>query len=330
MNIKFFSFDRLKKYVLIKKSFKVISAGDYVVWATPKINVESININYDRYENEICKFIKEFEYILTNVIEGIDLSLFYNHINELSFERKVGNISEDDLFEYEGVYSLKNNKIVYQNWCSTVLGHELFHMASSIKIDDKEFIGFMQTNDNGDIGIGVGLNEGYTQMLTERYVEKEDYPRYPLTQFFVKKIEDIVGKENIEKMYFKADLEGLVSFLEKYNTRNNVLRFINMLDIVTTYEKIYNSDMVDKKLIQYFFKKAFKDMSNFLFCTLMNKINIEQYNPEFDARKLNEMGNSFISEFLGNLYYQNKEYTLLTGVNLIKYSVKAKRKKNNK
>ena len=326
MAIKLFNFDRMKGYILVKTSFYGILSDYNVIWETPKIISSTTDINYDRFDNNLINFIIEFEYILNNVIEGIDLNLFYNKVNTLTYENMT-NISGNDIFTYDGLYSLKANKIIYQSCCRSVLGHELFHMASAVKLGDKSYVGFMQTNDDGDIGIGVGLNEGYTQMLTERYIEKEEYSRYPLTQFFVKKVEDIVGKVNMQKMYFKADLEGLVSFLEKYNTRKNISRFINILDVVTTYEKLYTSDMVDRKIIECFFKKAFRDMSNFLFCTLMNKIKTERNNPEYDVNQLIEMGNSFIQEFLGNLYYRDKEYTLLTNINIANYSIKSRIKK---
>lgn len=330
MGLKLFNFDRLKKYILIRASFFVLDDVKTEIWAAPKVLGKAREIDYDRFDDEIGTFVRKFEYILTNVIDNIDLTLFYNHINCVSFKKEHIRLGDSNLVEYDGVYSLKNNNIIYQNFCDMVMGHEMFHMASSLKIGNHEFIGFMQIDSKEEIGIGVGLNEGYTQMLTERYIAKEDWPRYPLAQCFTKKIEDIVGRDNMEKMYFKADLEGLVSYLEKYNTRDNILRFLNILDVVTNYEKIYNSNMVDKKIIRYFFKIAFKDMSNFLFCTLMNKINIERDNPKFDYKELINMGNSFISEFLGNLYYQNKEYTLLSVFNLLSYSAKVKIKEKFK
>lgn len=317
MTIRLFNFDRTKKYVLIRKSFRSMDINGNIIRAAPNIDVNNREINYDRFEEDIEEFVRKFEYILTNVIDGIDLNLFYNHINSLVFEKDLSN--DNGLIDYEGVYSLKSNKVIYQNLCPTVIGHELFHMASSIIDGDREYIGFMQVIVGGEMGIGIGLNEGYTQTLTERYVEKENYSRYPLSQFFVKKIEEIVGKEVMEKLYFKADLEGLIRVLEKYNTRDNILRFINILDVVTTYEKIYNSDMVDKKVIQYFFKLAFRDMCNFLFWTFMNKRSIES------DRYSDKETNAFVSGLLGTFYYRDKEYNLLKVIDLISYKVRSKK-----
>ena len=97
--------------------------------------------------------------------------------------------------------------------------------------------------------IGTGLNEGYTQVLNERYFySKGTYIGcYSLFVRFASYLEVLVGQEKMESLYFKADLEGLIQELEKYASRDEVLRLIKDIDYI--FEATYYAFMPLPKII---------------------------------------------------------------------------------
>ena len=82
--------------------------------------------------------------------------------------------------------------------------HELFHMASSYEGQDGFlFSGFRQYRIL-DSSIGLGLNEGYTQALTEHYFRDFDIPKtYPLEVKAARNLESIIGREKMGSSILK-------------------------------------------------------------------------------------------------------------------------------
>ena len=322
MRINLYKYNNIKKCILIRKSFK--QRNNDIILPSLKLNVDNIEIDYSRFDEEMVEYIKKFESILRDNINCDNLIFFYNHINELIIE-KVDSVIDDAAVNGIGKYSLKDNKIIYCDLDS--LDHEFVHFASSISKDGVEYVGFFQKNCQG-YWIGLGLNEGYAQIITERYFNGNDCLCYPLTNFFVSKLEGIVTREVMENLFFKADLLGLINYLEKYNTRNEILKFIKILDVVNGYEKIYGSDKVDKDIVKYYFKLAFREMSVFLFSTLMKKVMIEKDNKDVDCKYLNDLSNSFIEQLiLSKLSFDSESYKLFGYMDFVKCNSKVKIRK---
>lgn len=106
--------------------------------------------------------------------------------------------------------------------------HELFHLiTTSVEDESTARIG-LQIND-----FGMGLNEGYTENLTKRYfgyLSNNDYEAYGHFTWFSNMLEEIIGKEKMEKYYFNMDMEGLVDELINYIPKSDVFRFIDNID----------------------------------------------------------------------------------------------------
>jgi len=116
--------------------------------------------------------------------------------------------------------------------------HELFHTASSYEGQNGFlFAGFRQYRIL-DSSIGLGLNEGYTQLLTERYFYDLDITKsYPLEVKAARNLESIIGREKMEKLYFKADLYGLKEECEQYyGVDSKFEQFLRDLDWVCSHE----------------------------------------------------------------------------------------------
>lgn len=110
-------------------------------------------------------------------------------------------------------FKLKNIKAIY---------HELLHL-SSLKNDKNIFKPF---------------NEGYTQLLEHRYFYEvnELGSSYDFEVYIMRVVEQIFGKDNIEKLYFNGKINEIFEIFNNYisiddlnniNLKNNYIFYIN-------------------------------------------------------------------------------------------------------
>ena len=177
-------------------------------------------------------------------------------------------------------------------------------MSSSIKKGKTVFSGFSQIINYQCIGRSI--DEGYAQLLTERYFGKEEGATiYPFETGIVKSIEQIVGKDKMTHLYFSANLNGLINELSKYNSKSAVIKFVNDLDFI--FEYYYdNSDILinKKKKIQ----ESINDVNIFLLLTYSNKINNYMENDEEEVETLYE---DFYKELTSNDFYKDENFVPL-------------------
>lgn len=224
------------------------------------------NTNLDNDLKEVVNlFIKA---LLNN--KNADLTFFYNNIKSL----KVGKLKPQKrfLFIFEkdkiinvGNYDANNNVIrILSNRKTTInqiintFLHELFHLASSNANERHLFSGFYQKH-AGKKAIGIGLTEGYTSLLGNRYFQNEEESAYEIEARMAVAIEIIAGKDLMESLYFKADLYNLVKILKRYDSKNNVLKFLTNLDLVSL-----KKDRINKLLERYYVKRSLTKTCVFL------------------------------------------------------------------
>lgn len=138
-------------------------------------------------------------------------------------------------YMYNNIIKVKNRK--YKN----LLYHEFFHMISTKVVGKNIYSGFQQF-ENGRI-IGFGLNEGYTELLTQRYFgyiyENSSFEKtYPVEVHIALMLEKIVGI-SMEKMYKIADQKALVDYLSRYADCKDIEKFILMIDEINLSMKNY-------------------------------------------------------------------------------------------
>ncbi len=243
----FFAYYNFRILVPIYFVEKMVSSinfqKDYFPKDISKVNIPpelivdySVTIDKEQIEETTYEVIMEFLDIMQKNFSEDSLKFFYNNINNL----KIANLKADDVNSSSktvGTYNVKKNEIAIledDNECT--MFHELFHMASSY-YDSKakaEFCGFHQTNPT--ISIGVGLNEGYTELLTIRFTKK-NYS-YIYETYIADIIEKIIGKDKMQKLYFSANLFGIIDELSKYEKKDKVIKFIQAIDIYTKYNSI--------------------------------------------------------------------------------------------
>lgn len=247
-------------------------------------NVARLSLNDCLRFEENNEIIKEFYEKLESNLGHCDLSAFYTNMRDLKI------LSNKDSFLFKlldaltgtrtgGVYMSSTNKIHLpddtfgrKNLKKSILTHELLHMASTRRDKKSVFTGFHLTNEK--TSIGVGINEGYTELLNGRYfINPRDHDSYFDLQVIAGGIESIVGKEKMEKMYFSGDLNGLISELEKYVSKDEALTLILKCDAllkrnVKTNEKKAKAladeirkDVADIKLKKLEMKKNAGDIS---------------------------------------------------------------------
>ncbi len=200
------------------------------------------DINYDNKKclsKEIAKFVD----VMINNFSDKDLTNLYNNINSLDI------IIDGGYENHQNSYDPVNN-IIYleKDNAKSAVYHELFHLSSSCYKDDTVFCGFAQWND--DLIIGIGLTEGYTQLLRERYFGDDDLKHaYSVEVNYAYLTELIVGKDKMSCSYLNANLKELTNELCQYNSVEDVINFINAIDYINAY-KFKVSDSNEKEIFQ--------------------------------------------------------------------------------
>ena len=120
-------------------------------------------------------------------------------------------------------YDSNKNKIKYvKSKKEKSLPHELMHMSSTIKEEDGSiFSGFSQKTKDGEfLLIGNGFNEGYTQLLSERYFPNAVNIAYPIEKLVAFQLEDILGTdEDIVTRGLEEELEKRLLYSEIKNLK---------------------------------------------------------------------------------------------------------------
>ena len=239
---------------------KIIKTKEFVT--NNKILKNNINKNIKEiYRKEVINFInileKELDHCnLENINNNLD-SLSVQTFNNFKFTNK----------NTLAFYNIFSNKLllINKNWKKTIT-HELLHMTTCKKLNNKYICcGFDIVNLRKSKKYGVFINEGYTELINNRYFTETNC--YSINKVFVHLLEIIIGKDLMEKLYFNTDLVGLINELMKYNnTLEDVIKFI------------INTDTIHKNLFKLSIKKRIKlrksliEVNDFLINTYYEKV----------------------------------------------------------
>ena len=222
----------------IKKDYLNREAN--TIFAKPDVIQKNFKLEQDNFkDNKYEKVILEFCKFLIEKYPEEYLINFYNNINELNVtqDKKIGWVG------MAGTYLPISNRIKVNE--NSAIFHELFHMAScmyDMQDKDRVYCGFRQMywsefDKDNEIDIGASINEGYTELLTHRYFGKTHKMPFAYVNEInaVSILEKIIGISDMERLYFTANLPELISSLEKYLKREDIIDFITRLDIMTKY-----------------------------------------------------------------------------------------------
>ena len=189
------------------------------------------DINFDNLISmKFGELFSRFTDVILSKFYYVNLTNFYNNLNEIRIDlydsRTRNKYFHRGIFGY---YDVKKNAIkLDEDYVSVIIFHELFHMASSVYLNGNYYSGFRQYSSDDYTSIGKGLNEGYTQLLTERYFgHNDDFSKvYEYETFIAGKLEEIVGKFKMQELYLSANLYGLIKELNKYVSYEEIINFI--------------------------------------------------------------------------------------------------------
>ena len=178
-----------------------------------------------------------------------------------------------------GMYMAGNNQIfVDEHDVRKNIFHELMHRLVTRVFDNYIYTGFKQVKLGVKKGlhytifcIGDGINEAYTQMLTERYFT--DYgcgQSYVILTDLAYFTESIVGAKKMEKFYFDSDLYSLVNELAKYSSKEEAIEFIRTFDVL--FDRYYNRGTHISLMLA---KRTYKKLLKMLFAMEIEKIKKE-------------------------------------------------------
>ncbi len=254
------SIDTLKNIIVILSSLTVYNtAKNYKLCKDFNDNKEIKIINHEEIKDKFTntaqkrllslkfgKDILNFKKKLAQNLNSKDLNLLYNNLKTIKTKDKLFFLKHFLFLFVGGNYNPKNSKInIWHFVKNDVINHELLHMASSIYDDNNKigFCGFCQFNYKTKSCIGRALNEGYTEVLHNRYFKNSNITShsYKVCEFFASMLEIIIGKEKMQSAYFNANLNELIIELEKYDSLENIIKFIKSLDFFLKYEVIKHS-----------------------------------------------------------------------------------------
>lgn len=230
---------------------------------------EKILIDTD--DNIIKRNIELFMKIIEESYQEKDLKLYFHNIKELKISSNFNlqrflikilypnSISSYDSYKNE---IMINNKNEMNN--SACIFHELFHMSSTYKDDDKILVGFSQLNLNNNQSIGNGINEGYTEYLAQKhYPEEITSCSYPYEIQVINVLKEIIGEDKMTSLYLNGNLKELIYELSKYSSIDEVLDFLVDLDYITkNHYQVIDSNTVNivnstKELVDTFLAKIY-------------------------------------------------------------------------
>lgn len=238
------------------------------------------------------KDILKFKKVLEENINNEEFNFLFKNLKTLKTKEKIFFLKYLLLHFTGGNYNPKKNKINVLNFIKDeVINHELFHMATSVYDNKKDFAfcGFMQINYKTRDYIGSGLNEGYTQLLTERYFGEtnEIAVSYKICMFFSKKLEEIIGKDKMQSLYLNANLTELINELKKYDTEENIIKFIKSLDTILKYINYMYSPLKKLSIYKYYINEKNTQLLEFIQFKLMEWY-IKKKEIELDNKLINK------------------------------------------
>lgn len=300
INLKFFS---KKNKISLEKN------NDY---DNIKVKFNRSNIVFDGY-TELEKFnniIKNFLLTLHSNCKNFSPELFLKSFKDTFF--RINDLETEQLSSYF-TPSINSKAIPHvlriNNFNAS--NHEFLHQSSTKYINGILSSGFSKFVDSKYIGNGI--NEGYTQLLAQKYFNENVGKVYFFEVEIVKILENIVGINKMEKYYFQAGYDSLITELMKYEDYNNIMLFFENVDRVNY---IKSNDLLEHHFEE--FQQLIKNAYDFLFNCFKNRIEMcidskENYSDDTKS----EMKYLFRPDVWAQVYTfyigdSSKEYKLTT------------------
>ena len=183
----------------------------------------------------------------SNFIDNIPMiNLSYSSLDD-GVGGNVNSDDEDDVAGYVHADDVRDEITLCYNTEDLdreTIFHELFHISSFRKNEEFYTLGFhFRKKDNSLVNCGRGINEGYTELLTHRYTDYSSSSSVPyqINEEIARLVEMIVGQDEMEKLYFSANLDGLIEKLGSKIGIDNAINIIKDCDTLITSLKVFEN-----------------------------------------------------------------------------------------
>ena len=279
-------------YNFLKKNKIYVEQGEgkKTVLILSPFNLRSKNY---KAKQEFIEKLRTFIITLSKECPSFNIEQFQNNFKRIKFKLYTDKSNKTSM-----VIFLKKKCKIY-NMDSVY--HELIHLASIRVEGSVEYCGLSESYYEYGDSFGEGLNEGYTQLIKERYFGQDERLVYPIEVKVASLIEQLVGQNFMEECFFKADLKKLCEKLQQYNSTNEIRYFLNNLDKLHSY--INNLDVDNIKI-----QEIYNNINLFLFECFKNKSELENNKNILDE----QIKSLFDTNFFLN--YINKNEIVLNGL----------------
>lgn len=322
-----------KKYKLkkIKEYLSVVGLENIKSISIKQKNKDLDSVNYSG-DDIIDDYIDNFIEVIQDKISKENLINLYNNISWMKIY-VLDRINDGCSINTTtlGIYNDETNELkLTSETTPNVVYHELFHLSSNNPNLDEYAIGFRYGT--REWNIGIGLNEGYTELLVERYFELENSDIYNFEKNVARRLDNIIDKEKMESFYFNYNLFGLINELKRFYTLEEIEKFIIGVDFISVYSENRFLGKNEKLVMIY----KLKEIIGFLlkgYCIKLSKTNhdktikkemIEEFLITFDIDIFDE---DTIIDFNDIDYFNNIINTYLD--NDIKIDLNNSQNKNN-
>lgn len=196
------------------------------------------------HDMDLNKYDEAKEYrniVVKKILEVINENI--DNIDNNTLDRIINRMYESKLYKrnvkikgINGEYYVKENAMVLNNKKS-VYYQSLILSSSEYDFDkDIQYSGFRKIeygkhpynlND-----IGIGINVGYTQYQALKIFGDPTPKNFKYESEIAQKVEKIIGKDIMRKLYFEHDYLGLVNELRKHFKYKDVLNILLSLDYI--------------------------------------------------------------------------------------------------
>lgn len=289
-----------------KKKYSLRNKGIFNNIKTKGINDIDIS-GKNIFLDELGEKYNTFKNVLENNINTEDLSNFRFNSNRVkkSDNKRLLRYTPSIINKNSFYDPVTNSIFLGKNVHDYDVYRELLHMASTSKDDDYLYTGFNRKEIlfPYDEGIASGINEGYSNLLTKRYLKEycEDKIPFGYEMNIAIYIEAIVGQKKMTSLFLNSNLEDLIKELSKYNSEYNTLEFINDTDYI--HENMY---IVSKNIQKRILENKMRDVNNYLIDTFSNKV-VSLYNKgkiSDDNRVINSL-DRFITSLPTEVTFKN-------------------------
>lgn len=191
-----------------------------------------------------------------------NFNILYQNLPTLKIEE---NYIKTTFIGASACYDWKRNIIYYKHLKD--IFHELIHVSTFRTKGNIYLCGFNQAK-KGIFGydIGRGLNEGYANLLEEKY--NKCFSWYVMEHSIVRNLDMTFNQ--METFYNEANLNAMINLMGQNEARKDILDFIQKLDYINKYQKD-TFKKVQREIIALYYECQLYTYRNFIY-KLLNDI----------------------------------------------------------